>query len=233
MMGDQTAKVRVAAVIALGRLGEDGVKIDTLVKLLNPKKNSTDLVRVAIELLSKRTGKAGKALDAIIKCLEIKDLNVRVWAVWAIGLLGGKNKDALAAVEPLTIEPHPRIQSWSAASLAHLTEKAEVVMPVVQRVLICREEDTRRGVLAAITKLGKKAMPTLLSCTANVNPRIRQQACVVMGELRDFTDDTKAVLDRLAEKDHDEDVRNAAIEAKKKLSEPLKTLVEPLVPASR
>jgi len=184
LIGDPHRKVQVAAMVALGRIGGGTMKLDKVVKLLNPKKSGQEVIRAALAMVAGMGAKAAKAFDKVVPCLKSNDTGVKLWAMWAMVAIAPKKKETLAAVEKRLSEPHPRVQAWAAAAHAKLTGKGDKALPAARRVLVCREEDTRRGVVAAYAELGATA-ELLAAAAADASAVVRREAVAVLGDLRE------------------------------------------------
>jgi HEAT repeat protein len=177
-LNDANEKVRLAAMLSLGRLGQSApTTLDPLVKLIGRDNNPAETQRLAAQLLSSHGPRALPALPRLVLMLGHEDHTVRLWAAWALGQIGPPAREA--AAEPLrrTLDdPHPRVQAWAMGAYHRVTGKVEPILPVLVRVLPCREPDVRNGVLDAARRAGAAAQAVLRKTLNHPDARYRTAA---------------------------------------------------------
>lgn len=216
-LSDPNRQTRRHVIVALSRVGEVPKEtIQTLIKMLNPKKNSAGDLQVAADLLSRQGASAAAAETALKQNLKHKSPDVRMWSAWALASIKGEDAGAAKEVKKLLTAPHPRLQAWGGAAYYRLTRDAEAVLPVIDRVLPCHDADCRNGLINLASAIGEPAQAQLFAALNHEDAAVRRGAVLVLGGLGERSESVLAALERASE-DFDADVRQAATEALTKL----------------
>jgi hypothetical protein len=109
---------------------------------------------IEVELAAYGLAKNSASLDYLLKCAESSDHSQKIWALWALGLMGNRGVGADRAVQVLT---------------AHLKDP---------------EEDSRRWAVEGLALVGSTAtVPVLLETLHNdSSPSVRERAACSLAE---------------------------------------------------
>lgn len=193
------------AVDALARIGEPAVR--PLIKAVKSK--DEQVRRNAVEAL----GKIGdpEAVDVLIKALKDSDYAVRCGAAIALGEI--QDDDAVPAlIEALR-------DAWACGYAAAALAKIGLDDGQFGLVLEMLKSDVpqeRYGASRALEKIGKPAVPALIEALKSTKKEVRNTAISTLEKIGDKS--ALEALQRVAESDLDESVREAAKKAAETLS---------------
>ena len=147
-----------------------------------------------------------RAVKPLLEALKDEEEYVREAAVWALGEIGHKT-----AVEPLMLAVNDRdryVREGAVAALGKIKDPG-VVQPLV-RALQDHDESMRRAAEEALGRLGRIALPDLVTLLGAEDWDIRWRVTHIMGQTKD-----SSVLDALcrALKDENTYVREGAVAA--------------------
>ncbi len=190
-------QVKTRVIVALGRIGQIPQDArDTLVKLINPDKNETATVRVAVEMLARQGVGMPRALRHLRKLLRSDDPEMRLWAVWALAQFGEAGKSHAAELLPLFEKGHPRVQAWAALAYLRLTGEVPAILPALTRLLPCREPDVQDALLGLVRLGGAEAEGAVRAALGHADPRWRRAAGEVLRRASEPTDEGSVWMPR-------------------------------------
>ena len=147
------------------------------------------------------------ALPALEGCLSDKDAQVRAHAVWGVGFVRGREREAAALAERMLADPDPEVRGNAASTLGALWEHAQAAVPKLVALLNDPEREVRWQAacsLATIRVEADAAVPVLLGFLAEAMARPVAQdqsayitAMFTIGYLGDFGPEAKAAIPAL------------------------------------
>ncbi len=163
---DAKARVRQAAVQALGRIGSQRAVEPLVARLHDPEEG---MRRTAAEALGRIGGE--RAVEPLLARLEDPEEGMRRTAAEALGRIGGER-----AVEPLLARlehPQAEVRQAAAEALGRIGERA--VEPLLAR-LEDPEEGVRQAAVQALGRIGsQRAVEPLLARLEDKNEEVRRE----------------------------------------------------------
>lgn len=186
LLKDSSNDVRISAVIALDKIGDETAIPDLIVFLKNPSHNvdrTHELRKCGSSALASIGGK--QALIGLLSLLDHPDEDVRWYAIDGLGEMGDKN--AVIGLIYRLRDCSSNIRSKAAYTLGLIAD--ETVVPELISYLQCVSEisdDECWSVIDALGSIGsKKAIPELHRFLAKSNGYLREKAIFALGEIGD------------------------------------------------
>lgn len=201
VLKDQNGHVRVAAGLALWRIGRHPTAIPALIEALKHENKSTRFVAIqAFEVIGVEAPTAASALsevlddrvptlrveaavvlwhisrdedaiDALLDALKHEDEMVRASAAGAFGRIGPGARRAIPALVHSILNDVPRVQKWSAVSLTKIDPTAILTVPEFSKVTKSEEQRLRAG--KALKHFGRCAIPRLSQALTGEDENVR------------------------------------------------------------
>jgi HEAT repeat protein/predicted DNA-binding WGR domain protein len=229
---DHREQVRVQAILAVSRIGQaPDEALETLLNMLKEEDSSPQMIAAAAEILAQQGDRALPALPHLIRNLRHQNFLTRIWSARALGrLLAGRVistgmstelaeqvRDGTAGLRRMLEDLHPQALAWGAAAFHDVTGEVEPLLPIIRRLLPCRQADVRDGVTVLVRRAGDAARPILREALRHPDPRFRRGAALVLGKLGAQGQAALAEVEAAATNDTDAVVRKLAEEAVPKI----------------
>lgn len=227
LLADDDAAGRIAAVQALGQLGEQAAPamealaakltdpalqiliIETLGKIgpaagpavpkLAELAKSTDQRASVLPALVKIGPKAAPALPLIYACLNDPAGDVRAAAASAVAAVESDESKVLATLLPLASDPSARMRKTVAVALASKGAAAKPAVPAFVKMLSVETE--RSDAMRALKGIGVDSVPDLKKMLLVKDAKVRTFACERLGALGPAAKEAAPQLHELLQQD--------------------------------
>lgn len=220
---DDVADVRAAAAGALGNVVEpENVPKGVIPNLRVGLGDAKSIVRTASarSLGTLKAQPKGVVPDLIAAIGTEKDAQARAAMAWALGQFADKAESGIPALAEALKDSDARVRQ---AALGALDKIGDPAQPTLAKAVRSPHEDVRKAALAALVKSGSEAaedaVPALADSLKAEDPRVREEAIVILGKLGGRA---KAAVPALGEalQDQDSTVRLRAAETLGKIGKP-------------
>jgi HEAT repeat protein len=217
-------KLQIAAMIALGNLGEHAS--EAVPVLVRATRDDDELVRwFAVQSLGQIGHGAGAAVPALTAILEsgsppggppprkIPQLQFRIAAAMVLGQIGPEASNGVPALIHAMESSSSELQAACASSLGQIGPVSDDVIPALARTMTTSlESNLSAQAAASLAQIGEPAIPALLCALRNDDPDVRLLAGTTLGNMN--AQATAALPALLAAKgDSDPDVADAVSSA--------------------
>lgn len=221
VLSDQTDRaVRARAALALGQIGKDAQEaIPYLIPFLQQDKKSQLLAAI---VLAEIGAKADIVLPILTRSVEIENYEVRARIVSAIGKLGKSAASAVPALIKINATGE-LIEIGDATAHSFLMEcikndscrytvkeKGSAAMPVLIESLQSTDADMRHWAASVLGKIGKDAVPALLSVLQKKDSVVRRETIYALGIMENHPVDDISSLERILHESTNKDERRLA-----------------------
>lgn len=152
-------KQRIAAIVAIGKLGPEAGNAVTVLKGALTDRNTVEIRRHAADALAAIGNKSKAALPELIILLKDPNPGVRAAAANAIGKLEGVGKEAVPALIDILDDPNPAVKINAINALSTFGPEAQPGLPQLVEELNTSDKGVRRIIINALGRLGKEAKP--------------------------------------------------------------------------
>ncbi|MBI4395563.1 MAG: HEAT repeat domain-containing protein, partial [Elusimicrobia bacterium] len=174
---DNKSAVFLAAAKALVQVGTKSVEA---LALTMREENAWFRCRAA-EVLGMFGPLGGKAVPTLIKALEDHDLCVHDNAAESLGKIG---KDAVPALLDALKITRPDVRKGAAKAIAGMDEPLrKAALASLLEVFKSEDEYARGEATMALVEIGEPAVSAVLACLKEENPRLRERAIALLGEI--------------------------------------------------
>jgi HEAT repeat protein len=167
--------------------------------------------RVAVHALGEHLSAKG-VIPALADAVDDSDTDVRRMAIYALGESASEATSFLPVLVPALKDPKLSVRLAAALAIQKIEPDNESFIPLLIGALRSGEG----GIFLAVAEMGPDAqwaVPTLVKLLAHPETKIRHLTAVTLGRLGPTASEAESALERLALKDPQEVVRQAAQQA--------------------
>jgi hypothetical protein len=191
MLKDEDGEARIAAALALGRMGPEAKAAVADLATALTDADPTCRCRVALALCRIDPDQTPTGLPVLLKLLQNRTGEIRGRAAWALGTVGPAAREAAPALGELLKDEEPIIRLSAAYALWRIDPQAKAASAVL--VGAWREEPptsfpirSRLDIVRALGKMGredKAVVAFLIELSRDDNRRVRLAAAEVVKQL--------------------------------------------------
>ncbi len=178
---DESAAVRWAALIALGKIGPDARAVRALISSLE---DSDRRVQIAATYPLKQIGpEALEAVPALEKLLADCSFDDLVQIAEALIAIGAGEK-AVPSLVRFTVDPDSSIRQFVAWTLGRIGPKPDAVLPALIRLIEDADWRVQRGALQALGDIGpgaKEAVSAVARALEHPHREVRSDGAMTLG----------------------------------------------------
>jgi HEAT repeat protein len=206
---------RQYAAMALAKIGAEVKKV--VPALIESLKDDDSRIRRSVAgALGKIGPEATAALPELIEILKDQGENslVRQYAATALARIGPRADEVDSALVEALSDDDSKIHEAAIKALAEIgprtepTQEVEQAVPALIRKLTDGDTDTRQPVLGELGKIGRWAVPGLISILKNDEPVVRQYAAMALARIGPEAENAvPTLIEVLEERNNDTEVR--------------------------
>ena len=229
VLNDESAKVRNAAVDALGKIGESSRQTEPeIVKgLAKVATDESDKVRRnVIEELDDISTSSPEAIAILIKGLSDQAKDIRLKSAETIIKIGLPAKSAVPALINALGDESDSVRRRVMSALGGMGSSARSAVPKLIEVSKDESDETRRSAVEVLGSIGEadasiksQITPILIDALTDKNDDIRREAADELGDIRASSFQVISALIRMLHDDED-DVRDEVIESLGQIGKP-------------
>ena len=182
LLQDKELTVRIATALALGEMGPAAKEaVPALVDTLR-----SDDVFLLEPFVVGTLGKIGEDAVPFLKTgLTAKEPSLRRGAVYALALIGAGAADAVEPLGQMLADPDAELRAQSARTLGKIGKAARSTVPLLSKLLADKEYLPRIEAAVALWRVDNVSggLPVLVLAMKHESVKVREQACMGLGEL--------------------------------------------------
>ncbi len=129
-------------------------------------------------------GKIGTAsVEPLARAAASPDADIRFYAIWGLAFVGPPARSAAPTVVKALSDASAQVRRKAAYALGRIDTEPKLVVAALVTALADPDADVRQAVEQALPKLGKAAVPALVTALHNDKPGQRRQAIHMLGAI--------------------------------------------------
>ncbi|MDR2694426.1 MAG: HEAT repeat domain-containing protein [Chitinispirillales bacterium] len=154
-----------------------------------------------------------RLVPVILQACRDQDLDVRVYAYYAIGRVDAREEGVVGALIDGMADTSVQVRRAVTSSMGSLDPFPNTCLPHLVRLLVDPDEKTRRLAFSAVADMGRDAMGSLMRNIDSRDAKMRLAVINVLAQIGEPAKSALAKLRQIARDDESKEMRDAAEKA--------------------